>query len=131
MIEVTGRFGQPPPPVAPGVGFHGVGLLGVGFAYLPCTMTAEGDVDPVFGDCARVGCRPVRAILRDLWCHAASLRDGGGGSGVIRGFSRSGWMGCDTLLWGDLLPAVGVMRGVVRRTGAVGRGWRNVSGMVG
>ena len=73
----------------------------------------------------------MRAILRDLLCHAASLRDGGGGSGVIRGFLRSGWMGCDTLSWGDLLPVVGVMRVVGRRMGAVGGGWRNVSGMVG
>ena len=112
LIEVTGRFGQLPLSIAPGVGFP----------CLPCTMVTEGDVDPAFGDCARVGCRPVRAILRDLLCHAASLRNGGGGSGVIRGFLRSGGMGCDILSKRDLLPAVGVMGGMVRRTGAVGGG---------
>ena len=126
MIEVTGRFGQPPPPVAPGVGFHGVGflgggLLGVGFAYLPCTMTAEGGIDPAYGDGARVGCRPARAILRDLLLSVASLRDGGGGSWVIRGFLRSGGMGCDILSKRDLLPAVGVMGVAAHRTGAVAR----------
>ena len=121
LMAVNGRFGQLPLSIAPGVDLP----------YLPCTMVTEGDVDPVFGDCARVGCRPVRAILRDLLCHAASLRNGGGGSGVIRGFLRSGWMGCDILLWGDLLPAVGAMEVVGRRMGDVGGGWRNVSGMVG
>ena len=125
LMEVNGRFGQLPLSIAPGVGFPDVG-----FAYLPGTMATEGDVDPVFGDCARVGCRPVRAILRDLLCHAA-LRDGGGGSEVIIGFLRSGWMGCDILLWGDLLPVVGVMRVVAHWMGDVLGGMRNVGGKVG
>ena len=96
MIEVTGRFGQPPLSVAPGggfpyVGFPGAGLSGdgllgagfpgVGFACLSCTMAAEGDVDPAFGDCARVGCGCVRAVLRDLLWHVASLRDDMGREG--------------------------------------------------
>ena len=102
LMEVNGRFGQPPLSVAPGVGFHGVGFSGAGFpgagfAYLPCTMATEGDVDPVFGDCARVGCGCVRAILRDILRHAAAMGDGGRGSGVIDGFLRSGGMGCDVL----------------------------------
>ena len=61
LIEVAGRFGQPPLSVAPGGGFPYVGFPGVGFACLPCTMAAEGDVDPAFGDCARVGCGRMRA----------------------------------------------------------------------
>ena len=119
LIEVTGRFGHPPLSIAPGVGFPIVGFSGVGFPYLLHKMVTEGDVDPVFGDCARVGCRPVRAIPRDLLRHAASLRDGGGGSEVIRGFLRSGGMGCAILSKRDLLPAVGAMGAMAHRTGAV------------
>jgi len=120
LIEVNGRFGQPPLSIAPGVGFP----------YLPCMMATEGDVDQVFGDCARVGCRPVRTILRDLLLSVASLRDGGGGSGVLIGFLRSGGMGCDVLSKRDLLPAVGAMRVMAHRMGAVVSGKRNVSGEV-
>jgi hypothetical protein len=94
-------------------------------------MTAEGGIDPAYGDGARVGCRPARAILRDLLLSVASLRDGGGGSWVIRGFLRSGGMGCDILSKRDLLPAVGVMRVAAHRTGAVVSGKRNVSGEAG
>jgi len=121
LMEVNGRFGQLPLSIAPGVGFP----------CLPCTMATEGSGDPVFGDGAWVGCGLARAIFRDLLLSVASLRDGGGGSEAIRGFLRSGWMGCDTLSWGDLLPAVGTMKVMAHWMGAVGGGWRNVSGMVG
>jgi len=102
LIEVAGRFGQPHLPVAPGggfpdAGFSGAGFPGVGFPYLPCTMVTEEGVDPAFGDCARVGYGCVRAVLRGILWFAASLRDGGRGSGVIDGFLRSGGMGCDIL----------------------------------
>ena len=117
LMEVNGRFGQLPLSIAPGVDLP----------YLPCTMATEGGGDPVFEDCARVGCRPARAILRDLLLSVASLKDGGGGSWVIRGFLRSGGMGCDTLSKRDLLPAVGAMRVAAHRTGAVVSGKRNVS----
>lgn len=105
LIEVTGRFGQPPLSIAPGVGFP----------YLLHKMVTEGDVDPAFGDCARVGCRPVRAISRDLLCHAASLRNGGGGSGVIRGFPGSGGMGGISCQKAIACPRSG--RWGLRRTG--------------
>lgn len=68
LVEVKGRFGLLPLLIAPGVGFP----------CLPCTMATEENVDPVFGDGAWVGCRPARAIPRDLLLSAASLRDGRG-----------------------------------------------------
>ena len=45
--------------------------------------------------------------------------DRGAGLSVLGEFPGSGGMGCDILSKRDLLPAVGVMGGMVRRTGAV------------
>ena len=50
--------------------------------------------------------------------------DMGVGLSVLGEFSGSGGMSCDILSKRDLLPAVGAMRGVVRRMGAVVSGRR-------